>query len=118
MATVPVQLSTFTDTVQKEGIVILDFWASWCGPCVAFAPVFEGAADRHPDITWGKIDTEAEPELSHALGIRSIPTLMVFRHGIRVFSQPGMLPKDVLERLVEDVRTLDMTEVKKHARPA
>ncbi len=118
MSTEVVRLATFSETVRKPGIVVLDFWASWCGPCRAFSPVFEAASIEHPDVTWGKIDTEAEPELARALGIRSIPTLMVFRDGIRVFSQPGALPGSVLEELLADVRALDMNEVRKSAKVA
>ncbi|MCB9655771.1 MAG: thiol reductase thioredoxin [Deltaproteobacteria bacterium] len=101
----------FEETV-KSGIVFLDFWASWCGPCRAFAPIFEAAAARHPDIIFGKIDTEAEPQLSAAFGIQSIPTLMILRDGILLAVQPGMVPKEGLDDLAEQVRTLDMDKVR------
>jgi thioredoxin 1 len=113
MATVEITKDNFKDTVSKDGIVILDWWASWCGPCRAFAPTFEQASTKHADITFGKIDTEAQPELSGAFEIRSIPTLMVFRDGILLFNQPGALPASALEELVGKVRALDMEEVRR-----
>ncbi|MCZ7685200.1 MAG: thioredoxin domain-containing protein [Sandaracinaceae bacterium] len=113
--TIALTTKTFEATVTRPGIVLIDWWAEWCGPCRAFAPVFEAASERHPDLTWAKIDTEAEPALASALGIRSIPTLMVFRDGILVFEQPGMLPPAVLEDLVSQVRALDMDEVRRTA---
>ncbi len=111
--TVDLGADSFVTRVQQEGIVVIDFWAAWCAPCRAFAPIFEAAAAKHPDLVWGKVDTEAEPELSSALAIRSIPTLMVFRDGILVFSQPGMLPGPALEQLVTQVRALDMDDVRR-----
>ena len=113
MATVEITKDNFKDTVSKDGIVILDWWASWCGPCRAFAPTFEQASTKHADITFGKIDTEAQPELSGAFEIRSIPTLMVVRDGILLFNQPGALPAAALEELVGKVRALDMEEVRR-----
>ena len=112
MSTTTLTMSDFEQTVTGEGIALVDFWAAWCGPCKAFAPVFEEVASDNPDLTFAKVDTEAEQELSGALGIMSIPTLMIFRDGIRVFSQPGALPKAALEDLVRQVRELDMTEVR------
>lgn len=103
----------FESVVGKEGIVLIDFWAGWCGPCRKFAPIFEAAAERHPDIVWGKVDTEAQTELAGAFEVRSIPTLMIFRDGIRLFSQAGLQPPKALEDLVSQVRALDMDYVRK-----
>jgi thioredoxin 1 len=103
----------FNAEVSRPGIVFIDFWASWCGPCRTFAPIFEAAAARHPDITWGKVDIDAERDLASVLEIRSIPTLMVFRDGILLFEQPGLLPAAVLEELVTEVRALDIDELRR-----
>ena len=102
----------FNQVVEK-GIVFIDWWAEWCGPCRAFAPIYEKAAKRHPDITWGKINTEQEPALSAAFRVRAIPTLMVFRDGILLFEQPGLLAPSALDRLVGEIKKLDMDEVRR-----
>jgi len=111
MATITLTGDTFQDTVLGDGIVLVDFWADWCMPCRMFGPVFEAASEKHPDIVFGKVDTEAEQGLAGSLNIRSIPTLMVFREGVLVFSQAGALPEATLEELIQAVRDLDMEEV-------
>jgi thioredoxin 1 len=113
MATINLTKDTFEETVLNNDTVLVDFWAEWCGPCRAFAPVYEKLSEEHPDIVFGKVDTEAEQELAGQFQIRSIPTLMAFRDKIGVFSQPGALPEDVLADLISQINALDMDEVRK-----
>jgi thioredoxin 1 len=111
MHTQEITAKNIVELVEKPGIVLIDWWASWCGPCVAFGPIYDGVAAKHPDIVFGKVDTEAERELSAAFAIRSIPMLMVFRDGVLLFAEAGMLPAAALEELIAKVRALDMAKV-------
>ena len=111
MPTLEIGAANLDQTVQDNDIVLLDFWASWCGPCRQFAPVYEAASQKHDDVVFGSVNTEEEQQLSAAAGITSIPTLMAFREGVLVFSQPGALPAPALEELITAVKGLDMEEV-------
>ena len=118
MATIALTESTFEQTVNRPGIVLVDFWATLCPPCRMFSPEFEKASVAHPDLTFGKVDTDAEQGLASAAGISSIPTLMIFRDGVLVFDQAGALPGPALEKLISSVRELDMDEVRAKASTA
>jgi thioredoxin 1 len=113
MATVDLTLETFDDTVRDNEMVLVDFWAEWCGPCRSFAPTYSAVADENPDIVFAKVDTEDQQQLAGAFGIRSIPTLMIFRDQVLLYSQPGALPRSALDDLIGQVRGLDMDEVRR-----
>lgn len=111
MSTIDITEEEFESTVLADGIVLVDFWASWCGPCKSFAPVYEASSEKHDDVVFAKVDTETEQQLSGGLGIQSIPTIMAFRDGVQVFSQPGALPEASLEDLISKIKDLDMDMV-------
>lgn len=113
MATINVGEKEFENLITESPIVFVDFWAEWCGPCKMFGPVFEAASEKHPDVVFAKVDTEAEQSLAGAAGITSIPTLMAFRDGILLFRQPGALPAPSLEELIGAIKAADMEEIKK-----
>jgi len=112
MATVALTKENFDQTIQDNETVFIDFWAEWCGPCRSFAPTYENTSEKYPDIVFGKVDTEDQPELAGAFGIRSIPTLMVFRDQIVLYAQPGAIPGNMLESLITQVNELDMEQVR------
>jgi thioredoxin 1 len=113
MASVELTHSTFGAQIEKTGITLVDFWAEWCGPCRMFAPIFEAASEKYPEITFGKVDTEAQQQLAEEAGISSIPTLMVFRDGILLYNNPGALPAKALDEIIKAVQDLNMDDVRK-----
>jgi thioredoxin 1 len=113
VATIDLTTENFDETLSGEGITLIDFWAGWCGPCIQFAPIYEQVSEKHDDLTFGKIDTEDQQELAGAFQIRSIPTLMIVRDGVMVFRQAGVLPEAALQDLIQQVRDLDMDEVRR-----
>jgi thioredoxin 1 len=113
MSTIELTAANFTDHVEADDILLVDFWASWCGPCRQFAPIYEAASEKHPDIVFGSVNTEEQQELASAFRVTSIPTLMVFREQVLIYAQPGALPEQSLEQMIEAVRKLDMDDVRK-----
>jgi thioredoxin 1 len=113
MASVELTHSSFGTQIEKAGITLVDFWAEWCGPCRLFGPIFEAASEKYPEITFGKVDTEAEQLLANEAGISSIPTLMVFRDGILLYNNPGVLPAEALDEIITAVSALNMDDVRK-----
>ena len=118
MATVDINETQFEELISKEGTLLVDFWAAWCGPCRSFAPVYEAMSEKYPELTFAKVDTEAEQSLSAAAGITSIPTLMIFRDSVLLFNQPGALPAAALEEIIGKVIELDMDDVRKQIEEA
>jgi len=117
MSTTNITTADFEETVLADGIVLVDFWAEWCGPCKSFAPIYETVSEKYPEVTFAKVDTEAEQQLSGQLSIRSIPTIMAFRDGVQLFSQPGAMGENDLNELVAQIEKLDMEEIRKEIEP-